>query len=62
MDRICINLMYKCSEEAGIGCAWFVENSLSTQAWIKQYLSWVCEGWLIAHRIKIPLFEQQQGE
>ena len=50
--------MYKCNKEAGLGCAWFVESPLSTQAWIKQYLSWVCENWLIAHRVKNTLFGQ----
>ena len=32
IDRIRMNLLYKCNEEAGVGCAWFVENPLSTQA------------------------------
>jgi len=50
-----MNLRYKYIEEASIGCAWFVENPPSTQAWIKQSLSCAREDWLIAHRVKNPL-------
>ena len=53
-----MNSMCKCNGEDVFGCAWSVGSPPSTQAWIKQYLSWVCEAWLIAHRVKNALFGQ----